>query len=94
MPMRETYAQTAMRHDLLEGQIGRLDVEIPLDDLQVRRYAAEELECLFRRDVSQTQDLADFSGGQEFFELWVLRRGLDGARQQERARGGDEANGN
>lgn len=58
-----------MVHDLGEREIGRVDIVVPLDHLQVRRYLAEEIIGLAVSQVTQTKGLADLAGGQEFAEL-------------------------
>lgn len=82
MPVREADAEGAMRDDLRHGQVRRVDVEVALDDLQVRRDAAEEVVGRRVGEVAQAEDLADFAGGEEFFELCggagEVRRGTGG----------------
>lgn len=46
VPMGEADAEAAMDDDLGEREIGRVDVEVSLDELQVGGDAAEELEGL------------------------------------------------
>ena len=43
MAVREADAQAAVRDDFREGEIGRVDVEVAFDDLQVGGYGAEEV---------------------------------------------------
>ena len=74
MAVGETDAQRAVRDDFGEGQVGRLDVVVTLDDLQVRGDLAEEVVGFFVGEVAEAEDLADFAGGEEFFELWRRRR--------------------
>jgi hypothetical protein len=69
VPVREADAQRAVRDDLGEREVGRFDVEVAFDDLQVRRDAAQEFVRFAVRDVAQAQDLADFAGREEFLEL-------------------------
>lgn len=38
--------------------------------MQVRRDSTEEVVGFFIGQVAKTEDLADFAGGEEFFELW------------------------
>jgi hypothetical protein len=71
VPMREAYAQAAVRDHFGEGEVGGLDVEVALDDLQVRRDAAEELVRLLVGDVAEAEDLADLPWGEELLELWA-----------------------
>lgn len=67
--MGETNAKTTMGNDLGEREVGRIDVEITLDQLQIGGDLAEEFEGVAIRQVAQTEDLADFARGEEFAEL-------------------------
>lgn len=58
-----------MVHDLGEWEVGRVDIVIALDHLQVRGYLAEEIIGLAVSQIAQTKGLADLAGGQEFAEL-------------------------
>lgn len=58
-----------MGNHFREGKVGRLDVEIAFDNLEVGRDGAEVLVRQRGSQVSQTKDLADFAGGEEFLEL-------------------------
>lgn len=69
MSMRESDAQAPVRNDFGQGQVWRVDVEIALYDLQVGRDGAQVVVGGGGSQVAETEDLADFSGGQEFFEL-------------------------
>lgn len=69
MAMSEANAKTPVRGDFGEGKIRRIDIEITFNQLQVRRDLAKELESVAIRQISQTQDLADFTGREEFPEL-------------------------
>lgn len=69
MPMRETYPQRAVRHDPRERQVRRLDIEVALDDLQLRRDAAQELVRLFVREIAQAEHRAYLAGREELLEL-------------------------
>lgn len=52
-----------------QRQVGRIDVEVAFDDLEVRCDGAEVVVCQWGGEVSETENLADFAGGEEFFEL-------------------------
>ena len=67
--MGEANAKTPVRGDLGERKIRRIDIEITFYQLQVRRDLAKELESVAIRQISQTEDLADFTGREEFPEL-------------------------
>ena len=75
-----------MRDDLGGGEVGGVNVEIATHDLQVGGYGAEEVVCGGIGEVAEAEDLADFAGGEEFFELWGegevnswrLKRGREG----------------
>lgn len=67
--MGEANAKTTVGNDLGEREVGRIDVEITLDQLQIGGDLAEELEGVAIRQVAQTEDLADLAGGEEFAEL-------------------------
>jgi hypothetical protein len=69
MSMCKADAQRAVRHDLGQREVGRLDVEVAFYDLQVRRDGAQELVGVAVGDVSEAEDLADFAGREEFLEL-------------------------
>ena len=68
--VRETYAEVSVRDDFLVGQARRVGVEVAADYLQVGGYGAQEVEGGRVGQVAETEDLADFAGGEEFFELW------------------------
>lgn len=72
--MREPDPQGPMRHDFRGRKVRRVDVEVAFDDLQVRRDAAEEVVGGGVGEVAEAEDLADFAGGEEFFELCAGRR--------------------
>lgn len=73
MPVREAYPQRPVRDHLGQSEVGRLNIEVALYDLQVRRDAPQELERFFVGDVAEAEDLADFTGREELFELCALR---------------------
>lgn len=73
MPVREAYAQAAMCDYLRQREVGRLDIEIALDNLQVRCDGAEELVRLLVRDVSQAEDLPYLPRREKLLELRVER---------------------
>lgn len=58
-----------MRDNFGEGEIRRIDIEVPLDNLQIRCELAQELVRLFVGEVTQAKDLADFPGSEELLEL-------------------------
>lgn len=58
-----------MVHDLGEWEIGRVDIVVTLDHLEVWGYLAKEIIGLAVSQVAQTKGLADFAGSQEFAEL-------------------------
>lgn len=62
-------AQAPVIHDLGEREVGGVDIIVALDHLQVRGDLAEELICFAIGQVSQAEDLADLSWGEEFAEL-------------------------
>lgn len=64
-----------MGHHFRQGQVGRIDVEIAFDDLEVGRDGAEVVVRQRGREVSETEDLPDFAGGEEFLELGRVRKG-------------------
>lgn len=92
MPMREADAEGTMRDDLRHGKVRRVDVEVALDDLQVRRDVAEEVVGGRVGEVAEAEDLADFAGGEEFLELCggegEVRRGTGGGIGGRGRRGG------
>lgn len=51
-----------MDDNLVNRQAGCFDVEVTLDDLDIRSDAAEELVGFFVGEVAETQDLADLAG--------------------------------
>lgn len=69
--MREANAQRAVRDDLGQREVGRLDVKVALDYLQVRRDAAEELVCFAVGNVAEAQDLPYLARREELLELFV-----------------------
>lgn len=58
-----------MVHDLREWKIGRVDIVVALDHLQVWSYLAEEIIGLAVSQVAQTKGLANLARGQEFAKL-------------------------
>jgi hypothetical protein len=70
--MCEAYAQRPVGDDLGESEVGCFDVEIALDDLQIRRNAAQKLVCLSVCDVAKAKDLSDLARRQELLELEVV----------------------
>lgn len=68
--MGEADAQRAVGDDLGEGEVGGLDVEVALDDLQVGGGAAQEVVRVLVGEITETEDLADFARGEELLELW------------------------
>jgi hypothetical protein len=58
-----------MVDNLGQRKVGRVDIEIALDHLQVRGYLAEEVIGLAVRQVTETKGLADLAGGEELAEL-------------------------
>jgi hypothetical protein len=71
VPVREADAQRAVCDDFGEREVGRLDVEVALYDLQVRRDGAQELVCVAVGDVAEAEDLPNFAGREELLELWA-----------------------
>lgn len=67
-----------MIHDFREGQAGRIDVEIPLDHLQVRGDLAEEFIGFAIGEVSQTENLANLARREELPELSAGISDLEG----------------
>lgn len=85
--MGEADAEAAVGDDLGERQVGRVDVEIALHQLQVGGHLAEKLERMAVGQVAQAQDLADLAGRQELPELqrqgqWRERLGWREAEQR------------
>lgn len=70
MAMGKADTQAAMGNDFGEREIGRVDIEVALDQLEVWGDLAEEFEGVAVREVAETEDLADFTGSEEFFELY------------------------
>jgi hypothetical protein len=62
-----------MVDNLGQGKVGRVDIEIALDHLQVRGYLAEEVIGLAVGQVTETKGLADLAGGEELAELCEVR---------------------
>jgi len=60
--MGESYSEISMDDDLMNRQAGSLDVEVALDNLDIRSDAAEEFVGFFVGEVTETQDLADLAG--------------------------------
>lgn len=58
-----------MVHNFGERKVGRVDIVVTLDHLQVWGYLAEEIIGLAVSQVAQTKGLADLARGQEFAEL-------------------------
>lgn len=56
-----------------ESEVGGFSVEVALDDLKVGRSCAEEVVGLLVREISETKDLTDLAGREQFLELqkWV-----------------------
>lgn len=54
MAMSEADAQRAVGDDLGEGEVGRLDIEVALDDLQVGSDAAQEVVGILVGKVTET----------------------------------------
>lgn len=59
--MGEPDAKAAVGHDFGEGEIGRVDVEVTFDQLQIGSDLAEEFKGVAVGEVAQTQDLADLA---------------------------------
>ena len=76
MPMCEADAEGAVGDDFLQGEVRGIDVEVAFYDLQVRGGEAEEVVGFFVGEVAEAEDLADFVGGEEFFELFFWARAL------------------
>jgi hypothetical protein len=67
--VREADAQRAVGDDAREREVGRLGVEVALDDLQVGRDGAQELVRVAVGEVAQAEDLADLTGREQLLEL-------------------------
>lgn len=52
MTMGKANPQSTMGDDLGQRKVGGIDIEIALDDLQIRSDLTEELVCFFVREVS------------------------------------------
>ena len=52
-----------------ERKVGRFHVKVAFYNLQIWRDTPEKFVCLFVRYVSEAEDLANLSGGQELLEL-------------------------
>lgn len=76
MAMGESDTETPVSHDFGKREVGRVDIVVSLDKLQVRCDLAEELKGLAVGQVAQTQNLADLAGGEEFFELLQNMSGI------------------
>lgn len=76
--LEEADADAAVGDHLRQRQRGGLDVQAALDDLEVRRDAAQVLVRRPVRQVAEAEGLADLAGREEFFELssGVKRFGL------------------
>ena len=59
--MSETNPQATVCHDFGEREVGRIDIEVPLDQLQVGSDLTEELEGIAICQITQTEYLADFT---------------------------------
>ena len=69
MAMREADTEATVRDDLGQRKVRGFGVEVALDDLEVRSYGAEVVVGFFVGEVAKAEDLRDFVGGEEFFEL-------------------------
>lgn len=61
--MSKTDPQATVCHDFREREVGGIDIEISFDQLQIGGDLAEELEGIAIRQITQTEDLADFPWG-------------------------------
>lgn len=59
-----------MGDDLCEREGGGFYVVAAFYYFEVRRYGAQVFVGLFVGEVAEAEGLADFAGGEEFFELW------------------------
>ena len=67
--MSEADAETTVSHDFGERKVGRVDIEVSFDQLQVWGDLPQELESASIGEVAETEDLADLAGRQEFPKL-------------------------
>jgi hypothetical protein len=72
MTVCEAYAQRAMRDYFREGEVGRFNVKVAFDNVQVWCYTAEEFVRFFIGYVAQTEDLANLPRGEQLLELFVV----------------------
>jgi hypothetical protein len=62
-----------MVDNLGQGKVGRVDIEIALDHLQVRGDLAKKVIGLAVGQVTETKGLADLAGSEELAELCEVR---------------------
>ena len=67
--LQEADADVAVRDNLCERQGGGLDVEPPLDDLQVRRYCSQVFVCVLVCEVAEAEGLPDLARCKELLKL-------------------------
>jgi hypothetical protein len=74
-----------MRYYAGEREGGGVGVEAPANELEVGRDGAEVGVGCAVGEVAETEGLADFAGGEEFFELWGVKvsEGLVGGGEGE-----------
>jgi hypothetical protein len=70
--MCEAYAKRSVGDDLGKGKVRCFDIEIALDNLQIRRDAAQEFVCLAVGDVSKAENLSDLARRKKLLELEQL----------------------
>jgi hypothetical protein len=69
MAMSEAYPQRAMSHDFGEGVVGRLNVEVSFDNLQIGRNGSEEFPRFPVCYVAEAEDLANLARCEKLLEL-------------------------
>lgn len=69
--MCEAYSQRAMRDNFRDGQVGGVGVEVAADDLEIGSDRAEEFVGGRVGEIAEAEDLANFSGSEELFKLFV-----------------------
>lgn len=74
MAMGEADAEGAVGDDFREGEVWRVHVVVAFDELQIGCDGSEEVVGGFVGEVAEAEDLTDFAGGEEFFELGEVRR--------------------
>lgn len=80
MPVRKPDPQVPVRRHFRKRQVRSLDIEVAFHDLDVGRDAAQELVRFLVCKVAETEDLADFAGGEEFAELQRMLGAVAGGR--------------